>query len=102
MSRVASTDLTADEAAGPAAIDQMPAAVSDALELLAAPPRLSAASWAVQTAVWADRRIDDDDAVGWVEDELRVIEAVERVKAWADFQGLAALQRMREAVHEQV
>ena len=102
MSRVATTELSADESAGPAALDHIPDAVSDALELLAAPPRLSAASWAVQTAVWADRRIDDDDAAAWVEDELRVIEAVERVKAWADFQGLAALQRMREAVHEQV
>ena len=102
MGRVATTDHAADEAAVPAAVDHVPAAVSDALELLTAPPHLSSASWAVQTAVWADRRIDDDDAAVWVEEELRVIEAVEKVKAWADFQGLAALRRMREAVHEQV
>jgi hypothetical protein len=102
MGRVATTDLAADEAAVPEAVDHMPAAVSDAAELLTAPPHPSSASWAVQTAVWADRRIDDDDAAVWVEEELRVIEAVEKVKAWADFQGLAALRRMREAVHEQV
>jgi hypothetical protein len=102
MSRAATTDLTVDEAAGPAPVDHMPAAVSEALELLTAPHRLSAASWAVQTAVWADRRIDDDDAAAWVEEELRVVEAVEKVKAWVDVQGLAALRRMREAVHEQV
>lgn len=102
MGPVATTDLSADEAAGQAAVDQVPAAVSDALELLTAPHHLSTASWAVQTAVWADRRIDDDDAAVWVEEELRVMEAVEKVKAWADFQGLAALRRMGEAVREQV
>jgi hypothetical protein len=78
MGRVATTDLAADEAAVPEAVDHVPAAVSDALELLTAPPHPSSASWAVQTAVWADRRIDDDDAAVWVEEELRVIEAVER------------------------
>ncbi len=102
MRREATTPLAAEEAAEPAAVDHIPAEVADALEMLTAPHRVSAASWAVQTAVWADRRIDDDDAAAWVEEELRVIEAVETVKAWADFQGLTALRRMREAVHEQV
>ena len=67
MGRVATTDHAADEAAVPAAVDHVPAAVSDALELLTEPPHLSSASWAVQTAVCADRRIDDDDAAVWVE-----------------------------------
>ena len=37
----------------------------------------------------------------WIAEELALIEAVERVKAWADFEGLAALARLREAVGEQ-
>ena len=106
MSLMAVTADTHDQVAGgPAATvahDQVPAAVGEALALLARPHHRSAASWAVQSAVWADRRIDDDDAAAWVEEELRVLEAVETVKAWADFQGLAALARMQEAVHEQV
>ena len=39
-----------------------------------------------------------DLAQAWVEEELRVIEAAESVKAWADAQGLAALRRLHEAV----
>ncbi len=38
----------------------------------------------------------------WVEEELRVLEAVERVKAWAELVGLGALRRLREAVGERV
>jgi hypothetical protein len=38
-----------------------------------------------------------DLAQAWVEAELRVIEAAEAVKAWADFQGLTALRRLHEA-----
>jgi hypothetical protein len=33
---------------------------------------------------------------------VQVLQAVEQVKAWADFQGLAALRRLREAVGELV
>ena len=39
-----------------------------------------------------------DLAQAWVEEELRVIEAAESVKAWADAQSLAALRRLHEAV----
>ena len=46
--------------------------------------------------------MDDDESQAWAEAELQVLEAVEKVKAWADLQGLAALRRLREAIGEQV
>ena len=55
------------------------------------------ARWAAVEASFHDRPVTDL-AQAWVEEELRVIEAAESVKAWADAQGLAALARLREAV----
>ena len=55
------------------------------------------ARWAAGEASFHDRPVTDL-AQAWVEEELRVIEAVESVKAWADAQGLAALRRLHEAV----
>ena len=57
----------------------------------------------VEEARWAavDASFHDhpalDLAQAWVEAELRVIEAAEAVKAWADFQGLTAQRRLHEA-----
>jgi hypothetical protein len=76
--------------------------VTAALDLLTRPYEVSAAGWAVRSAVVHDRRVDDDESQQWVEEELQILEAVERVKAWVDLQGLAALRRLREAVGEQV
>lgn len=56
--------------------------------------------WAVCSAVLADRRVGELPA-SWVEDKLQVLDAVERVKAWADSRALAALRRLHEAVREQ-
>ena len=81
---------------------EMPPPVAAALDLLTRPHEVSQAGWAVRSAVLHDRRVDDDESQQWVEEELQILEAVERVKAWADFQGLAALRRLREAVGEQV
>jgi YD repeat-containing protein len=81
---------------------EIPPPVASALDLLTRPHELSPAGWAVRSAVLLDRRVDDDESQQWVEAELQVLEAVERVKAWADLQGLAALRRLREAVGEQV
>ena len=53
--------------------------------------------WAAVEASFHDRPVTDL-AQAWVEEELRVIEAAESVKAWADAQGLAALRRLHEAV----
>ena len=80
----------------------MPAAVRDALELLISPQGVSDARWGVRSAVLIDHRVDHDQAQHWVEEELKVLEAVEAVKAWADAVGLGALRRLREAVGEQV
>ena len=55
------------------------------------------ARWATVEASFHDRPVTDL-AQAWVEEELRVIEAAEAVKAWADAQGLAALRRLHEAV----
>ena len=55
------------------------------------------ARWAAVEASFHDRPVTDL-ARAWVEEELRVIEAVESVKAWADAQSLAALRRLHEAV----
>ena len=55
------------------------------------------ARWAAVEASFHDRPVTDL-AQAWVEAELRVIEAAESVKAWADAQGLAALARLHEAV----
>src|SRR6478752_9785143 len=76
--------------------------VAAALELLTRPHEVSEAGWAVRSAVLHDRPVADDESQKWVEEELQVLEAVERVKAWADLQGLAALRRLPEAVGEQV
>jgi hypothetical protein len=88
-----------------AAATAMPRAVADAFALLSAAQGgsggVSDAGWAVRSAVLADRRVGDL-AEGWVEEELRVLEAVEVVKAWAEFVGLGALRRLREAVGERV
>ncbi|MFI5073878.1 MAG: hypothetical protein ACHP7G_02495, partial [Actinomycetales bacterium] len=55
------------------------------------------ARWGAVEASFHDRPVTDL-AQAWVEEELRVIEAAEAVKAWADAQGLAALRRLHEAV----
>jgi hypothetical protein len=55
------------------------------------------ARWAAVEASFHDLPVTDL-AQAWVEAELRVIEAAESVKAWADAQGLAALARLHEAV----
>jgi hypothetical protein len=75
--------------------------VQAAFERLATSDGWSDAAWAVRSAVLADRRVDDRPEA-WVEEELQILEAVEQVKAWADFQALAALRRLREAVGERV
>lgn len=59
------------------------------------------ARWAMQEAVWADRP-REALVPGWVAEELALLQAVERVKAWADAQGLVALARLREAVEREV
>lgn len=94
----------------------LPSSVSAALRLLAVPgsvgakppvdahvvPReMSDARLLVHQLVMADHGVGDLSQA-WVEEELRLLEAVERVKAWLDFQGLAALRRLREAVDEVV
>lgn len=65
------------------------------------PREVTDARLAVAPAVSADRRVGELPQP-WIEEELQLLEAVERVKAWADFQGLAALRRLREAVGEHV
>jgi hypothetical protein len=55
------------------------------------------ARWAAVEASFHDRP-GLDLAQAWADAELRVIEAAEAVKAWADFQGLSALRRLHEAV----
>jgi hypothetical protein len=84
-----------------AAATAMPREVAEAFAVLTGAKSMSGgvseAGWAVRSAVLADRRVGDL-AEGWVEEELRVLEAVERVKAWAEFVGLGALRRLREAV----
>jgi hypothetical protein len=81
---------------------EMAPAVAAALDLLTRPHEVSEAGWTVRSAVLRDRRVDDDESQQWVEEELQILESVERVKAWVDLQGLAALRRLREAVGEQV
>ncbi len=61
---------------------------------------ISDAHWAVRSEVLADHRVGDLPAA-WIEEELQTLEAVERLKAWADSRGLAALRRLHEAVSEQ-
>lgn len=61
---------------------------------------ISDAHWAVTSAVLSGRSVRELPTE-WIAEELVLIEAVERVKAWADFEGLAALARLREAVGEQ-
>ena len=55
------------------------------------------ARWAAGEASFHDAPVTDL-AQAWVEEELRVIEAAESLKAWADAQALAALRRLHEAV----
>jgi hypothetical protein len=94
----------------------LPASVAAALRLLSVPesfvpacaadaevvPReISDARLSVHRLVMANHRVGDVPQA-WVEEELRLLEAVEQVKAWLDFQGLAALRRLREAMGELV
>ena len=65
------------------------------------PREMTEAQLSVLKTVRADHRVGDLPEA-WVEEELQLLEAVEQVKAWADFQGLAALRRLREAVGELV
>lgn len=58
---------------------------------------MSVGEWPVVAAQLAGRSVRDTPRA-WIAEELVLIEAVEQVKAWADFQGLAALRRMRDAV----
>ena len=60
-------------------------------------PSAELARWAAVEASFADRPVTDL-AQSWVEEELRVVEAAEAVKAWADARSLAALRRLHEAV----
>lgn len=61
---------------------------------------ISDAQWAVTSASIAGQAVRDLPS-DWIAEELEIIEAVERVKAWADFQALGALHRLRTAVGEQ-
>ncbi|MEP6629064.1 MAG: DUF222 domain-containing protein [Lapillicoccus sp.] len=61
------------------------------------PSAAERARWAALDASFLDQPVWEP-AGAWVEEELKVIEAVERVKAWADAQGLAALRRLHEGV----
>ncbi len=67
----------------------------DTVDPVVAPAEL--ARWAAVEASFADRPVTDL-AQAWVEQELRVVEAAEAVKAWADARTLAALRRLHEAV----
>ncbi|HEU4329812.1 MAG TPA: HNH endonuclease [Lapillicoccus sp.] len=67
---------------------------SDAADLI---PAAEQARWAAVEASFHDQPVSTL-AGDWVAEELRVIEAVEVVKAWADARGLAALRRLHEAV----
>ena len=60
-----------------------PESVRAAFERLASCDGWSDAAWAVRSPVLTDRRVDDRPEA-WVEEELRLLEAVEQVKAWAD------------------
>lgn len=51
-------------------------------------------------AIQSGRAVRDAPAA-WIDRELRLIEAAERIKAWADFQAVAALRRLYDAVLEQ-
>jgi hypothetical protein len=84
----------------------LPARVSEAWALLSNVPSASnalvacdaeVARWAAVEVSFHDHPVSDL-AQAWVEEELRLVEAVESVKAWADAQGLAALRRLHEAV----
>ena len=55
------------------------------------------ARWAAVEASFHDAPVTDL-VRAWVEEELRVIEAAESLKAFADAQALAALRRLHEAV----
>lgn len=59
-------------------------------------PPAELARWAAVEASSVDRPVTDL-AQAWVEQELRVIEAAEAVKGWADARSLAALRRLHEA-----
>lgn len=64
------------------------------------PREMTDARWAHREASMVDRPTDELATV-CIAEEVAVIEAAERVKAWADFQTLAALRRLRDLVgHE--
>jgi hypothetical protein len=113
------TTVTVDHAPLDAAqrpASYLPGPVIEALRLVAVPesvvpdqpvdaeivPReISDARLLVHQLVMADHRVGDLPQP-WIDEELRLLEAVERAKAWLDFQGLAALRRLREAMGELV
>jgi hypothetical protein len=61
------------------------------------PREISAARLAVRKAAFAERPVTEL-AQAWAAEELKIVEAAETVKAWADAQALAALRRLHEAV----
>ncbi len=64
------------------------------------PREMTDARWEHLQALMIDRPTDELATV-CIAEEVAVIEAAERVKAWADFQTLAALRRLRDLVgHE--
>ncbi len=91
----------------PPAAPVVPTAVAAAWEALVgvatvpgpddAPTPAEQARWAALDASALDLPVWEPCGA-WVEQELRVIEAAERLKAWADAQGLSALRRLHEAV----
>ncbi len=76
------------------------ASVRSGWRLLTTPRVVSGAERRVVSAQLAQARVDEVDATAWAGRELAVMEAVERVKSWADAQGLAALARLREAIQD--
>jgi hypothetical protein len=63
----------------------------------APPTDAERARWAAVEASFHDRPVTDL-AQAWVEQELRVIETAETLKAWADALSLTAMRRLHEAV----
>ena len=114
MTAVVESRAAADDVEPPATY--LPGPVIAALRLLSVPEsvvpdqpadaelvgrEISDSRLLVHQLVMADHRVGDLPQA-WIEEELRLLEAVEQVKAWLDFQGLAALRRLREAVGELV
>lgn len=61
---------------------------------------MSVPEWQVVSRQLAGRSVGETPAA-WIAHELALVEAAEQLKAWADFQAIAALRRMREAVGAQ-